>query len=865
MRDECIAAVEDILGRSVSGREADRIEKAVKLHMRLLAQKDTAAWLQLPFDDRLAQAAQAAADDMVNELKRKQMQVNLQINAHDRIDSWLNKHLDNLPDKATAKDYVKALSDILAFNSKGNEISSVESTTNAIRNEAMGRLTDLWGSVGTKFFGLFESKAGLRDLIMELFDEHSGNPDAAAGAQAWKEVTDGLRERFNRAGGNIGKLEAWHLPQAWNAHKVGAVELDQFISDFLGALDRTKYLHEDGGRMTDDEISQEILAKVYDTIITDGGNKRGLTEPTSLGIIADRNAAHRALFFKDSDSYLEVQAKYGMASPWAAMTGHISRISRDTALLEVLGPNAEQTFKYFNDQTTTDARRIYPGQMNQAEAGKAFNQALYDYVSGSTRVVNQNVADAMQAFRNWETATKLGKVVLTALGDEAGMAATAFANGAPFWTGTLPREFVLMASSSARAAARDSGFGINTMISGLNRFGLEDFGGSAVGVAGQAADVTGKIANSVLKLSFAEKMWDLRRQALSSVLSSYLGRWTREVPLLSDLNGADRGILERKGITQEVWDTWRMAQPEDQGPLARTVLTPRSIYEIPDSQLAPLGNPATLKRKAATSLMSHILEEVGMGVMDTGARERVSLTLGTQAGSVGGELTRGVMLFKSFSASMIMKHYARADAMPTGTDKATYYATLVAIGMLAGAVAGQIRHLINGENPANMADPRFWMESMMRGGGLGFYGEFLWNEMSSHDTSLLAGVGGPLVSEAEGLWKNTGGALIKYARGDKQDLAGNAIRQVSANVPYANMWYTSAAFNRLIWGQLQELANPGYLDRMQERARRARDADWWWDPHDPLPQSPPNLSSERIFNPDKVPSIEDMATAHAAR
>ena len=863
MRDECIAAVEDILGRSVRGNEADRIEKAVRLHMRLLAQKDTSAWLKLPFDDRLAQAAQAAADDMVNELKRKQMQVNLQINAHDRIDTWLNKHLDNLPDKATSKDYVRALSDILAFNSKGNEISSVESTTNAIRNEAMGKLTELWGSVNSKFFGLFESKDGMKDLIKELFDEHSGNSDAAAGAKVWKDVTDGLRERFNRAGGDIGKLENWHLPQAWNAHKVGSVEVDQFIKDFLPTLDRTKYLHEDGSRMTDDEISHGILTNVYDTIITDGGNKRGLTEPTTLGIIADRNSAHRALFFKDSDSYLQVQSQYGLASPWSAMTGHVARISRDTSLLEVLGPNAEQTFKYFNDQTTTDARRIYPGQINQAEAAKAFNDALYSYVSGGTRVVNQTVADAMQTFRNWETATKLGKVVFTALGDEAGMAATAFSNGVPFFTGTLAREFVLLADPSARAAARDSGFGINTMIGGLNRFGLEDFGGSEIGVAGKTSDWTGKIANSVLKLSGAEKMWDLRRQALSSVLASYLGRWTQELHSLSDLNGADRGILERKGITQTTWDVWRMAQPEDQGRLARTVLTAKSIYDIPDAQLQALGDPAKLKRQAATSLMSHILEEVGMGVMDTGARERVGLTLGTQAGSLGGELTRGVMLFKSFSASMIMKHYARAGAMPTGTDKATYYAILVGVGMIAGAIAGQLRHLANGENPANMADPRFWMESAMRGGGLGFYGEFLWNEMSSHDTSLIAALGGPLASEAEGLWKNTGGALIKAARGDKQDLAGNAIRQISSNVPYTNMWYTSAAFNRLVWGQLQELASPGYLDRMQERARRSRDADWWWDPHDELPQSAPDLSFDRTFNTDKVPSISDMATAHA--
>src|SRR6202044_2213010 len=107
------------------------------------------------------------------------------------------------------------------------------------------------------------------------------------------------------------------------------------------------------------------------------------------------------------------------------------------------------------------------------------------------------------------------------------------------------------------------------------------------------------------------------------------------------------------------------------------------------------------------------LEETGMGVMDTGARERARTLFGTTSGTVAGELARSVMLFKSFSFSMMMKHWARAAAMPGGGATAAYVARLLVTGTIMGALATQLRDVASGKDPANIAEPQFWGESFL--------------------------------------------------------------------------------------------------------------------------------------------------------
>lgn len=848
MKPECEAAIEDALGRALRAGESRKIEDAVNLQMRLLARKDPEAWSALGSLDRLQQASVAAAAEMTRQAKLKQKRLQLQIEAHDRIENWLVDRLDKVPEKAKAGASLRAMSEMLAFDAKGKGMTSVETWSHAIANEALGRLTPLW-EAQKGFMGLFGSGQGDAQIVRELFGESTGNAAAKAGADAWRQVTEELRDRANASGMDIGKLDEWRYPQNHSQGRVAQAGLEKWTEDTLPLLDRDKYIGLDGKRMTDDEV-REFLRHAYDTIITDGMNKRELGS-AGYGLSSRKGDAHRQIFFKDADAYLKYSGDYGSRNLWSTLTGHIRSISRDIGLNEVLGPNPEATFRYFNDRTKLDELRMEPTKAARINAAAKLNESLFDYVSGRREVVNQKIADIGQAFRNWETATKLGKVVITALGDEAGMAATAFANRIP-WSQVFMREFKYLnpANSGDRAAVMHAGVGINSMIGNLNRFGYEDLQlGGGEGKAAGVRNFTSKLATTVMHASGAEAMWDARRRALGSVLMSAVGKLTREVPNFEDLNRTDHGVLADKGITKNDWEVWKLAEPEDWGTGAHGVITPKAIQAIPDEQLAHLGNPDAVRRHASTMLLGHILEETGMGVMDTGARERARNLLGAQAGSVMGELARAAMLFKSFSFSMMQKHWARASDMPTVGGSWQYAARLAVAGTVMGAVANQIRNMVAGKDPDNIAEPKFWGEAALRGGGLGFYGDFLYAEATQHDTNIVPALMGPLYTELESVGNLTIGNAFKASRGERTDEGAKVLRYVRGNIPFLNMWYTQAAMDHILWNEMQEAVSPGYLDRMQARAQKERGTTYFWDPHENLPSQGPDFA--KMIRPDE--------------
>jgi hypothetical protein len=678
----------------------------------------------------------------------------------------------------------------------------------------------------------------VRDLWDELHGKDSGNAVAKAGAAAFHAKAEELRQRFNDGGGAVGKLEDWAKPQHHSQERVAAAGIDAWANFILPRLDRSRYLNVDGTRMSDEQM-HNLLGHAYDSIITDGHNSRESGNVGGLGLIANRNAAHRVLHFKDAQAAWEYNQSFGEKSLAAVLRDHVSRMARDIALVERLGPNAEATFRFFNDRARLDELRSGPTRASQINSDHAFNEALFDSVAGREQVVNQRVASRFQAFRNWLTAAHLGKVAITALGDEAGMAATAFANRVPYTQATLNEaRYLDPTDRSVRRAMEAAGLGHDVTATHLNRFAQEGFGSS----------FSGKMASAVLRIQGAEAMWAARRAGMQATIMNSLGNLTREIEHISGLNEADHGIITKKGVTDDVWQVWRRAQPEDWGRGGlENVLTPKSVWSIPDEKLADLGDPRALKREASTQLLAHTLEEAGMAVMDTGPRQRVAVNFGSQRGSIGGELWRSANLFRGFSMAMMMKHWARAAEMP-GVGRAKYLAPLFVYGTIIAAAGNQIRNLLAGEDPDNMATPSFWGKAILRGGGLGFFGDFLQNELTQHDTSLAAALGGPLFTTGEEMLNLTHKAFFQSQRGILQDEGAKIVRFARENTPLLNLWYAQAAFDHLIWNNLQEAASPGYLERMEARQAANYRKQYFWHPSEPTPARAPDVSAERVLN-----------------
>ena len=69
------------------------------------------------------------------------------------------------------------------------------------------------------------------------------------------------------------------------------------------------------------------------------------------------------------------------------------------------------------------------------------------------------------------------------------------------------------------------------------------------------------------------------------------------------------------------------------------------------------------------------------------------------------------------------------------------------------------------------------------------------------------------------------------------------MRFLRSNTPGSSLWYSRLAMDRLIWDQLQELADPEYrraFKRTEDRARKDYGQDYWWRPGQAAPQRAPD-------------------------
>ena len=76
--------------------------------------------------------------------------------------------------------------------------------------------------------------------------------------------------------------------------------------------------------------------------------------------------------------------------------------------------------------------------------------------------------------------------------------------------------------------------------------------------------------------------------------------------------------------------------------------------------------------------------------------------------------------------------------------------------------------------------------------------------------------------------------LAKSLR-DGDDVTGRALTKVFNSAPFVNLFYTRWALDYLVLYRLQEMANPGYLRRMEERVQKEKNQSFVIPPSSVIP------------------------------
>ncbi len=831
MNPKCVQAVQAAIGRPITVAESRNIEQRVRDAMLSIAREDATRWQTLSQADRLSEGAARAADELVAEAQKKKQRLAATIVAHDRIEAYTKSQVAAGADV----DRMDAFARLIAGKSDGkNNGTSVESNAKGIMGATMGRLTDAWETIRPGMLGFLANREAEEQFVRALHgNTRSARPEIVKAAKAWADATEGLRQRFNAAGGIVGKLDNWGMPHAWSQDLAIKAGKDRFVSTMQKLIDRRRYVHEDGRAYTDDEMGA-FLGEAWVTIVTNGANKPIASNgpPGGRSVKANRNSQSRQIHFKDGDAYIEAMREFSGRNVFDVMVAHVKRMSADIALIEQFGPNADLTAQHFIDQIRAEEANANPTSAAALEKKAASVANLYDFVAGNAAPPpNRRLANGAAAVRSLLTSSMLGSAAVTSVSDAGTLYLTGRINNLPL-VQVFMNEVRAMnpADRTEKRLAQRAGLLVHTMSDEMDRWGTETLG----------SHLPDKVASAVMRASGLNAITEARRRAFSVTMMDAIGALTRDFDDVSKLDAGDWKLLRDKGITAEEWAIWRAADPEPwRG--NDTVLTPEAIYAVSDAEIAkaaPGVAPNVARERAASKLLAVVLEEQDIAVIEPGARERSMIQSGTVRGTVKGELVRSFFQFKTFPIAMIARHWQRGMGLYSNTrGRAGYIGTLMAAQTLMGAVAMGINDILSGKDPRNMnpLDPksaRNWLAAFLKGGSVGLYGDFLFAETTQYGQSLLGAVAGPVAGFVEDVDDLTRGNIMQTFKGEETDAGAEAVKFARKYTPGSSLWYTKAATDRIIFHQLQEYFSPGYLNRMKERARRNYGTTYWWNPGD---------------------------------
>lgn len=706
---------------------------------------------------------------------------------------------------------------------------SAEAERKAIQGRAHGRIENLLWEHKRNLVGETRNKALLSEVTREAFGENTGNASAKELAGAWLETAEFLRQKFNAAGGHIGKLDRWGLPQSHDTLKVRKAGFDDWREFIWDKLDRGRMIDGATGKAFSDAELEDVLQEVFETIRTDGFDK---LRPGQAGArsVGNRRADHRFLHFKSPDDWMDYQGEFGNADPFSAMMSWIDGMSRDIGAMRTLGPNPAATVRWLGDVLEQEAALAGDSKMqNRAGRAKARLTHMYNHYTGSVNApVDGPVARGFQAVRNVLTGAHLGSAVLSAVTDPAWMAITARINGIP--QAKMVREAVRLFNP---ANVEDRKLAVRM---GLIAEEASHVAAAQMRYVGEVngPEVSRRISDFVLRSSGLSPWTQTNRWVFGM---SVLGHAADEAGKpFAKLDDRFADLLHRYGIDAEAWDVIRKTEMLDHD--GARFLRPEDIAARTDID-------ETLADDLATKLLALVQTETEFAVPSVSIRGK-SLFMGSaEAGTIPGELMRSTVMYKSFAITMMFTHMRRVMELQ-GASKLEYAAGMFIGGAILGAFALQMKEIAKGRDPKPMDSPAFWGAASLQGGGLGIFGDFLLQDSSRFGHSFGTTVAGPVVGAISDLHGLTIGNAMQGIRGEDMKLGDDLARFVGRYTPGASLWYARLALQRGVLDQLRLWADPAAGKRMRRADRKLRKSNnqgLWWRQGEFAPDRAPDLGN----------------------
>lgn len=707
--------------------------------------------------------------------------------------------------------------------------------------------------------GIFASGIFDSDITMELWavntDPGMASPTKNKEARMIAELISALQtelvDRLNGAGAFIRTLPGYIVRQSHDPLKISAVTEDEFVHFIAPLLDNEKTF----GIITGAKEQELYLREAYRRLITGnhdatlGGSITddvtaliGFKGPSNLG---KRVSQHRKLHFKDAAAWMKYNERFGHGNLREALLAGIRNMTKNIVLMETLGPNPQAMFdtlmqEAHNEMTMTDPHNFSREKERQL-------RAMMRNLDGSTQVAHKStiytVSQGLLAMNNW---SKLGSATVSSFGDIVTAANNLFNNGVnPLAAyGKMFRGFLEGRGKTDSDRRRIAGY-VGIGLSAQNNAVL-----SRLSNGDTVPGLISKFNQKLFKWNGMNLFNDTNQSSVAAILAANLGE--HRTLAMKDLPDELQRAFKQYGIMDSEWDALRKRALKGKD-FDEYYIAPDLVDDMTDAEIIDLYRIPSLDlrqsslrravREGRNTLESkfgvYLRDQISFSVIEPGVKERAWLNQGLQAGTPLREAINLLTQFKQFPLTVVRKGllagaYGRGaetltEALLTGRGSIIGLAAYVAQTTLMGYLSMVALDFFRGKTPADPTRLKVVMESMLRGGGLGIFGDFMFGEYNKYGNSVLATMGGPAVGQFETFMKTMSG-MTDYVNGDKtvgKREMGRVLKAVAQSVPGQNLFYTRKAFEYLVLDRFNEMANPGYMNRVEKMMRQERGQEYW--------------------------------------
>jgi len=720
--------------------------------------------------------------------------------------------------------------------------------------ESVGKHQD---ALSIRYYNALSSeldKAGVRtEIISGAFDLEmrqvtdamgkSDTPDLSAfsdiaikGAKVLHDVSEMARLRANAAGAWIKKLPGWMHKTRHDAGNIKSLGEEGWINLVKENLDWAKTMPD----LPVNKMGNE-LKKMYSQFVASyhplvGGESNG---SHLSGNPAGRLGKERVLIWKSPEAeHAYFQAINGGTIIDSVSMG-LDQIARDTALMEKLGPNAEGVLNNIENKIGSSLTSNVEQLDRFAKVARRMKTTVWPNITGEVRIPgSQLLAQVGQGARDVQTWAHLSHAVFSQIADVATAASElAWQESGSFFKGIFNH-----ITDALRFQTRESKMWAAAEL-GVVFEGITPHSGNLFNALDGVPGKMSWMAQMTYRLNLNHWLSDKVRLGFARSMAYRFGS-DHATHVWADLNPETQRLLSLYNIDSTKWEILRKAIGE--GDDGRIYLLPERIDDLPDSNfeaaIVASGKTATkrrianFRRELKDSLKTMYFDRATYAVIHPDIQTRSTMNQGTQVGTIPGESARSIGQFKSFVAALMQRTYGReifgrSSNVPHGPMEATkqlfsnrngelvgFSQTMVA-SIAFGYVALTLSELAKGRMPRSPETKeeyyQLFMSSLAKGGAGGIYGDFLSGTMRNSmggtpvDTLL-----GPVVGDFNSVFDIIG----RLKTGD--DASAQALRVIYSNAP--NLFWTKWATDYLILYRLQEIANPGYLSRMEDRVKKDR-------------------------------------------